>query len=549
MHKNYLIVLFSIFLFLVCSPKLGNAAEIGSLIKVGEIGPDYIKGSFPGEETLIIYKNETVIGQGKAINQFYELKLSQTIPNGTELTIKAEGTEQQTKVVFTPPVLNQVDDKTKIISGTIKVGATVSARYNDQLLNLKSLNNGIFEFQSSFRLKYGSEIEVVSEFNGVKSILSTKVLAAPAPDKPKISLLSNKSITLTGNAEPDSIVNILIGKNTYKIKVDLKGNFKFDLPNRKPMPAGTVISVFATADRFNSKSGTLTIRVADQIPPASPRVNKVTNKSFLISGTAEPYSNVYILKNTKPIKVVKANQKGSFSISVPLQTVKTKYEFYSKDAAGNQGGKSAIVVENQNRPAAKMISAPLVRQMPELPRGCEVTSLTMLLNHAGVKANKMTLAKQVKKDPTPLKVIKGKKYFGNPHLGFVGDMYSFRKPGFGVFNKPVEALANSYMPGRIVNLSGLSFDSVLDYVAAGRPVWVINTSWFSIVPSKYWQTWYTPQGIVRITMKEHSVLVTGYDSKYVYFNDPLDGKKNKKWLKKHFIDGWTQYGKQAISYY
>lgn len=549
MRKNYLIVLFSIIIFLACSPYLGIAAENENLIKVEEIGKEYIKGSFPGEETLIVYKGETVIGQGKAINQIYELKFSQTISNETELTIKAEGTEQQIKVVFSPPILNPIDDRTKKVTGKILPGATVSALYHKQIMKLKSLNNGIFEFESASPLKYGAEIKVVSEIKGVKSSVSAKVLAAPAPDKPKLNLVSNKSITLTGNAEPDSMVNILIGKSIYKIKVDLKGYFKLDLSNRKPLPADTIITIFVTADRFNSKSGVLSIKVADQVPPTPPRVNKMTNKSFLISGTAEPLSSVYILKNSKPIKVIKANQKGSFSLNVPLQTAKTKFEFYAKDAAGNQGAKSALMVENQNRAASKMISAPLVRQMPELPRGCEVTSLTMLLNHAGVKANKMTLAKQVKKDPAPLKISKGKKYFGNPNLGFVGDMYSFRKPGFGVFNKPVESLANSYMPGRIVNLSGQSFDSVLDYVSSGRPVWVINTSWFSYVPSKYWQTWYTPQGVVRITMKEHSVLVTGYDSKYVYFNDPLDGKKNKKWLKKHFIDGWTQYGKQAISYY
>ncbi|WP_396654836.1 C39 family peptidase [Mesobacillus jeotgali] len=204
---------------------------------------------------------------------------------------------------------------------------------------------------------------------------------------------------------------------------------------------------------------------------------------------------------------------------------------------------------NQKRPAKKLMHAPLIKQMPELPRGCEVTSLAMMLNQAGVKANKMTLAKQVKKDPTIYRYSNGKKYFGNPNYGFVGNMYTFSKPGFGVFNKPVAELANKYMPGRIVNLSGQSFDSVLDYVGAGRPVWVINTSWFSHVPRKYWQTWYTPQGPIRITMKEHSVLITGYDSKYVYFNDPLDGMKNKKRLKKQFIEGWTQFGKQAISYY
>ncbi|RUQ24224.1 hypothetical protein ELQ35_21975 [Peribacillus cavernae] len=40
-------------------------------------------------------------------------------------------------------------------------------------------------------------------------------------------------------------------------------------------------------------------------------------------------------------------------------------------------------------------------QYPELPRGCEVTSLAMLLHYYDVKVSKMELADKVKKDPTP----------------------------------------------------------------------------------------------------------------------------------------------------
>jgi uncharacterized protein YvpB len=128
-------------------------------------------------------------------------------------------------------------------------------------------------------------------------------------------------------------------------------------------------------------------------------------------------------------------------------------------------------------------------------------------------------------------------------------MYTFSKPGFGVFHRPIYNLASTYLPNRVIDLTGTSFDTVKNYVAAGKPVWIITTSWFKPVPSQYWETWYTPTGTVRITYKEHSVLVTGYDQNYVYFNDPLDGKKNKKKPMKEFIEAWKQYGTQAISYY
>lgn len=132
-----------------------------------------------------------------------------------------------------------------------------------------------------------------------------------------------------------------------------------------------------------------------------------------------------------------------------------------------------------------MIDAPFVRQLPELPRGCEVTSLSMLLGHAGVKVDKMTLAREVKKDPTPYKEKNGKIYFGNPHDGFVGDMYNFNNPGLGVYHGPIRELAEKYLPGRNVDLTGQSFDAVYKQLDKGKPVWVVVTSEYRHVPSSY----------------------------------------------------------------
>lgn len=281
---------------------------------------------------------------------------------------------------------------------------------------------------------------------------------------------------------------------------------------------------------------------------AQPRINPITDKSFFMIGSAKPGTTVYIKKNARSFKTLKAPANGKFKILFPLQVKGTVFEVYAVDVAKNRSATVKVTVRPKSRPSKHVLNASLIRQMPELPRGCEVTSLAMLLNYNGIHVSKMTLAKKIKKDPTPFRIRNGKRYFGNPNDGFVGNMYTFSKPGFGVFHKPIEALAKQYLPDRIINLTGGSFDTVLNYVGAGHPVWIITTSWFSYVPSRYWQTWYTPHGTVRITMKEHSVLVTGYDSKYVYINDPLYVSKNRKLLRDPFIDGWKQYGSQAISY-
>jgi uncharacterized protein YvpB len=196
----------------------------------------------------------------------------------------------------------------------------------------------------------------------------------------------------------------------------------------------------------------------------------------------------------------------------------------------------------------KMLNVPLISQNPELKRGCEVTSLAMMLQFAGVNVGKMTLAAQVQKDPTPYRSINGTIYFGNPNTGFVGDMYTFNRPGYGVYHGPIKALADHYLPGRVIDFSGSQFETIYQYLNNGKPVWVISNVLFDTVPSQYWRNWQTPAGPIIITMKEHSVLITGYDQNYIYFNDPLANIKNRKVPTLNFKRGWEQMGRQAISY-
>jgi uncharacterized protein YvpB len=213
----------------------------------------------------------------------------------------------------------------------------------------------------------------------------------------------------------------------------------------------------------------------------------------------------------------------------------------------------AVVAHAEARQAplkeSVLIDAPVIKQFPELPRGCEVTSLAMLLQDAGVKVDKMALAKAVKKDPTPYKKSNGKIYFGNPNIGFVGDMYTFNKPGFGVYHKPIFELANQYLPGQIIDFTGSEFDEVKKHLSKNTPVWVITNVKYKELPSSLFETWHTNEGVIDITYKEHSVLITGYDEKYIYFNDPQTGRKNKKAPKEDFIKSWVQMGRQAITYF
>lgn len=220
------------------------------------------------------------------------------------------------------------------------------------------------------------------------------------------------------------------------------------------------------------------------------------------------------------------------------------YYNHRADIVEEDRGEHSIIKINDR----VLLDVPVIDQFPELPRGCEVTALAMLLQSKQIDVDKMTLAKEVKKDPTPYNKRNGKIYFGHPNNGFVGNMYTYEEPGLGVYHQPIKELAERYLPNQIIDLTGSDFDELKIYLSSGSPIWVIINTAYKKLPSSYFEKWQTSLGEISITYKEHSVVITGYDEEYVYFNDPLIGEKNRKIPLHGFIDAWIQMGRQAITY-
>jgi uncharacterized protein YvpB len=196
--------------------------------------------------------------------------------------------------------------------------------------------------------------------------------------------------------------------------------------------------------------------------------------------------------------------------------------------------------------ASAMLDAPLIKQYPELPSGCEVTSLTMLLQYAGIQKTKLELAAEMKKDDTPIRFDDSGSivYWGNPNTGFVGDVTG-KTRGFGIYHAALMPLLKTYVPGAI-DLTGQPFEELEKQIADGYPVVVWSTIDYA-VPSR-WVEWESPLGRVKTTFAEHAVLLVGYDEANVYVNDPISGKKGAAVEKAQFLASWEAMGKQALSY-
>lgn len=207
-------------------------------------------------------------------------------------------------------------------------------------------------------------------------------------------------------------------------------------------------------------------------------------------------------------------------------------------------------------PASYVMHVAAQSQLPALPNGCEVTSLSMLLGAVGHPISKMTLAAEAPRDTTPY-VLKEQPGFkgnplmevtswGNPNVGFVGSMsQKDGELGYGIYHGPVAELLNEVLPGQALDLTGASFSTILDYVAHGDPVEVWTT--INFMPTNEWVTWQTPEGPFTATPMEHAVLVVGYTPTTLLVNNPYTGEAAQSVNRTDFIAAWKQLGEQAVT--
>ena len=117
------------------------------------------------------------------------------------------------------------------------------------------------------------------------------------------------------------------------------------------------------------------------------------------------------------------------------------------------------------------IPVPVVSQRPELPTGCEVTSLDMALRYYGFPVEKTTLADHFLDKAAYQTADFRKKFVGDPRTYMA----------YGCYSDVIENCAHKFLDsirGRsfdIINLTGSDFDRVLSFVDMGYPVVVWAT--------------------------------------------------------------------------
>lgn len=184
-------------------------------------------------------------------------------------------------------------------------------------------------------------------------------------------------------------------------------------------------------------------------------------------------------------------------------------------------------------------------QFPNYPTGCESIALYILLKYYNINVTPDDIISNIVKGELPYSE-NGIIYGGNPETEFVGTPNN--KYSYGVYNKPIEDVANRFKHG-VNSKIGLEFEDMLNIVRMERPVMV----WTTIGLSKPFisKSWiYKPTGDkIQWISGEHAVVVIGYNqnSNQIIVSDPYTGTIRYFNLQT-FKERYDFLGKRAIYY-
>lgn len=255
------------------------------------------------------------------------------------------------------PVVNQVGDADSTITGIAEANSTVYAIAEGSEIGRDSASQaGDFQLSISPQTA-GTRISVyaMDHSGNVSEPAIVTVEDVTAPGAPQVNKVTDQDLAVTGTAELNSAIIVKIGPDSWTGKANTSGQFSISIPTQK---AGTQIEVTAK-DNAGNVSAAAIVTVADKTPPAAPTVNKVTDQSTAVTGTAEKGSEVTVKIGIGSWKGT-ASLEGKFSVSIPKQSAGTLIEVTAKDAAGNVSQAAKVTVADGDIPAA-----PIVRKVTD----------------------------------------------------------------------------------------------------------------------------------------------------------------------------------------
>lgn len=184
-------------------------------------------------------------------------------------------------------------------------------------------------------------------------------------------------------------------------------------------------------------------------------------------------------------------------------------------------------VEIEQRVTQAFLAVENILQNPELPNGCEATSLAIVLNYLGYSAEKTELAEQYVANGA-LVTMNGVTYGPNPNDTYVGNPDD--STGYYILAEGLAQAANNYLKTyesgiKATSISGASEEELAAKIENGTPVILWTTMDFG-------DAQYTQYGWVLESTGEyyipyanlHCVVLIGYNEENYTLCNPLRGE-------------------------
>ena len=198
------------------------------------------------------------------------------------------------------------------------------------------------------------------------------------------------------------------------------------------------------------------------------------------------------------------------------------------------------------------LDVPQILQKPELPNGCEITSLCQVLRFLGCPADKCDLADNyLPRSEFWYGTDPDRFYMGDPHRE---DDATDPRTGYYCFAGPIVEAANRYLRGQYsaeeppyiaVDLTGADEPQLIRQLEEGRPFIFWASLHFEDIQYDKCGQYQLPDGRYhRVFHQLHCMVCKGADDSFFYIADPLD--YNERVPREQFMKIYRQLGSRAV---
>jgi hypothetical protein len=253
------------------------------------------------------------------------------------------------QIDLTPPIMllnDIVTDQSEVISGFTENGAVITLTIGTNIVYKTTASEGKFTFSIPKQLPGTVLTFFATDSSGNKSEeVNETVIDKTPPATPTVHVVSDRSKEITGISEPNAKITILVESQIYEAVTNEKGEFYIKIPQQE----GNTEIIVTAIDASGNKSEEVKLTVIDLTPPATPKVNVVSDRSKELTGTSEPYATITVLIGSKKYEGV-SNNKGRFTIKIPQPKANTQMIVNAIDLGGNVSANVQLTVLDKTPP-------------------------------------------------------------------------------------------------------------------------------------------------------------------------------------------------------